>query len=58
MSASERLREGLYCSREKARNDLQAQHDATSYALRRRTYETQHQKNELQWQRQKVLNDE
>lgn len=55
MSASGRLREVLYCSREKARNDLHAQHDATDYGLRRRIYETQRHKNELQWQRQKVL---
>jgi len=58
MSASGRLREALYCSREKARNDLRAQHDATDYGLRRRIYETQRQKNELQWQRQKVLSSE
>jgi tektin-2 len=58
MSASERLREALYCSREKTRNDLRAQHDATDYGLRRRIYETQRQKNELQWQHQKVLSSE
>jgi len=55
MSASGQLREALYCSREKACNDLRAQHDATDYELRHRIYETQRQKNELQWQRQKVL---
>jgi tektin-2 len=58
MSASGQLREALYCTREKARNDLQAQHDATDYRLRCRIYQTQRQKNELQWQRQKVLDSE
>lgn len=54
ISASGRLREAMYSLREKTRNDLQAQHDATDYGLRRRIYETQREKNELQWQRQKV----
>lgn len=58
VSASGQLREALHSSREKARNDLRAQHDATDYGLRRRIYETQRQKNELQWQRQKVLSSE
>lgn len=44
----------MYSLREKTRNELQAKHAATDYALRRRIYETQRQKNKLQWQRQKV----
>ncbi|XP_023703797.1 tektin-B1 isoform X3 [Cryptotermes secundus] len=57
LAASGRLREAMYWSREKAHNDLQAQHDATDYGLRRCIYETQRQKNELQWQRQKMMNE-
>lgn len=44
----------MFSLREKSRNDLQSQHDSTDYALRHRIYETQREKNELQWQHQKV----
>jgi tektin-2 len=54
ISASGKLRMDMYSLREKTRNELQAKHAATDYALRRRIYETQRQKNKLQWQRQKV----
>jgi tektin-2 len=52
--ASGRLREVMCWAREKAHNDLRAQHDVTDYGLRRCIYDTQRQKNELQWQCQKV----
>ncbi|KDR14917.1 Tektin-B1 [Zootermopsis nevadensis] len=57
ISASRRLREAMFSLREKSRNDLQSQHDSTDYALRHRIYETQREKNELQWQHQKIMNE-
>lgn len=41
----------MYVPRERAQNDLTAQNDATNFALRKRIYETQRIKNELDWQR-------
>lgn len=41
----------MYVPRERAKNDLKAQNDATNFALRKRIYETQRIKNELDWQR-------
>lgn len=49
-----RLRESLFVARGRARNALRAQTDVTNYMLRRRIYETQRARNELQWQKMKV----
>lgn len=49
-----RLRESLFVARERARNTLRAQTDVTNYMLRRRIYETQRARNELEWQKMKV----
>lgn len=49
-----RLRESLFVARGRARNALKAQTDVTNYMLRRRIYETQRARNELDWQKMKV----
>lgn len=49
-----RLRESLFVARGRARNALRAQTDVTNYMLRRRIYDTQRARNELQWQKMKV----
>lgn len=45
-----RLRESLFVCRETCRNKLAAQQDRTDHMLRRRIYETQRCRNELDWQ--------
>lgn len=49
-----RLRESLFVARGRARNALRAQTDVTNYMLRRRIYDTQRARNELDWQKMKV----
>ncbi|XP_060802216.1 tektin-B1 [Amyelois transitella] len=49
-----RLREALFVARGRARNALRAQTDVTNYMLRRRIYDTQRARNELQWQKMKM----
>ncbi|XP_028036836.1 tektin-B1 [Bombyx mandarina] len=49
-----RLRESLFVARGRARNALQAQTDVTNYMLRRRIYDTQRARNELDWQKMKM----
>jgi len=49
------IRESLFVSREKTRNLLHAQQEKTEHTIRRRIFETQRQRNELQWQKSKVL---
>ncbi|XP_063827148.1 tektin-B1, partial [Ostrinia nubilalis] len=49
-----RLRESLFVARGRARNALRAQTDVTNYMLRRRIYDTQRARNELQWQKMKM----
>lgn len=48
------VRESLFVSREKAKNLLHAQQEKTELTIRRRIFETQRQRNELQWQKTKV----
>lgn len=48
------MRESLFVSREKARNILYAQQQRTEYILRKRIFETQRARNELEWQLLKV----
>lgn len=50
-----KLREALFVSRERARNDMRAQRDCVDFTLRKRIFETQKSRNELQWQQLKVL---
>lgn len=52
-----RLRESLFVARGRARNALRAQTDVTNYMLRRRIYDTQRARNELDWQKMKVLHN-
>ncbi|CAH0723613.1 unnamed protein product, partial [Brenthis ino] len=49
-----RLRESLFVARGRARNALRAQTDVTNYMMRRRIYDTQRARNELQWQKMKM----
>jgi len=51
MRASQRLREAIFATLEKTRNDLDAQHRATNYCYRKRIHETEQAKNELEWQK-------
>ncbi|XP_075225914.1 tektin-2 [Lycorma delicatula] len=50
LETSQKLRESMYVPRERARNDMKAQNDVTNFTLRKRIYETQRIKNELDWQ--------
>ncbi|CAH0546348.1 unnamed protein product [Brassicogethes aeneus] len=45
-----KFREALFVVRERARNDMLAQRDRTDFTLRKRIYETQKSRNELEWQ--------
>lgn len=51
------VRESLFVAREKAKNLLHAQQEKTEHTIRRRIFETQRQRNELQWQKNKVCYD-
>ncbi|XP_059614423.1 tektin-2 [Phlebotomus argentipes] len=44
------LRESLFVTREKTRNELHAQQDLVDHTIRRRIFETQRARNELKWQ--------
>jgi tektin-2 len=48
-------RESLLVAREKTKNLLYAQQEKTEQTIRRRIFETQRQRNELQWQKTKVM---
>lgn len=48
------FREATRAMRDHACNDIKAQQDATDYALRKRIYQTQKARNELEWQKLKV----
>lgn len=49
------MRESLFVSREKARNILMAQQERTEHTIRKRIFETQRARNELEWQLLKVF---
>lgn len=51
------VRESLLVSREKTKNLLYAQQEKTEHTIRRRIFETQRQRNELQWQKMKVRHE-
>ncbi|EDV98354.1 tektin-B1 [Drosophila grimshawi] len=48
------IREALFVCREKARNMLQAQQERAEYTIRKRIFETQRARNELEWQKLKM----
>ena len=54
MKASERLREAIFSTLEKTKNDLEAQKRATEYSYRKRIHETKQAKSELEWQQRNV----
>ncbi|KAJ8922335.1 hypothetical protein NQ315_004278 [Exocentrus adspersus] len=49
-----KLRESLFVVRERARNDMLAQRDRVDFTLRKRIYETQKARNEIEWQQLKM----
>ena len=49
-----KLREALCVARQRAKNDMLAQRDHVDYTLRKRIYETQRARNELEWQQLKM----
>ncbi|XP_033333101.1 tektin-B1 [Megalopta genalis] len=48
------FRESMNVMRERARNDVKAQQDVTDFSLRKRIYQTQKGRNELEWQKLKI----
>ncbi|KAH8403830.1 hypothetical protein KR215_003856 [Drosophila sulfurigaster] len=48
------IREALFVCREKARNMLQAQQERAEHSIRKRIFETQRARNELEWQKLKM----
>lgn len=48
------FREAMRVMKECARNNIQAQQDVTDYTLRKRIYQTQKARNEMEWQKHKV----
>jgi len=57
MKASQRLREAIFATLEKTKNDLEAQRKATEYEFRKRIHETDQAKNELEWQQNKTKDE-
>ena len=49
------LRETMHVAKEKSKRDVEFQQDATNYALRRRSYASRKGRNELEWQKLKVI---
>lgn len=48
------IRESLFVCREKAHNMLISQQERTEHTIRKRIFETQKARNELEWQKLKV----
>lgn len=48
------IREALFVCREKAHNMLISQQERTEHTIRKRIFETQKARNELEWQKLKV----
>ncbi|XP_013113752.2 tektin-2 [Stomoxys calcitrans] len=48
------IREALFVAREKARNLLMSQQERTEHTIRKRIFETQRARNELEWQQKKM----
>lgn len=54
MNASKRLRENIQQTMAQSSSDLEAQKNATEFAMRRRIHETQQARDELEWQKKRV----
>lgn len=54
MSDTYNFREAMQVVKERARNDIKAQQDVSDFTLRKRIYQTQKARNELDWQKMKV----
>ncbi|XP_055597832.1 tektin-2-like [Uranotaenia lowii] len=54
LADSAAVRESLFATREKAKNILKAQQDRTAHTLRKRIFETQRSRNELEYQLDKM----
>ncbi|XP_011636068.1 tektin-B1 [Pogonomyrmex barbatus] len=54
LNESYNFREDMRIMRECAWNDIKAQQDATDYTLRKRIYQTQKARNEMEWQKLKL----
>lgn len=54
MSESKTLRETMFKSREQARNQMHAQSQHVELIMRRRVYDIQRARNEMEWQKYKV----
>lgn len=48
------FREKMSIMRKRAKNDIEAQQDATDYCLRKRIYQTQKARNEMEWQKKRL----
>jgi len=57
LAASQRLREDIQASLMQADNDIEAQQNATEFALRRRLHETARAMDELQFQKERTMNE-
>ncbi|XP_048487710.1 tektin-2 [Plutella xylostella] len=54
MFESKNLREQMFRSRETARNQMRAQSDAVEMIMRRRVFDVQRARNEMEWQKHKL----
>lgn len=54
MRESKNLRETMFKSREQARNQMYAQNQQVEMIMRRRIYDIQRARNEMEWQKYKV----
>lgn len=54
MKESKELRETMFKSREQARNQMYAQSQQVEMIVRRRVYDIQRARNEMEWQKYKV----
>ncbi|CAG9773184.1 unnamed protein product [Ceutorhynchus assimilis] len=52
-----KLREALFVVRERAKNDMLAQRDRVDFILRKRIYQTQKARNEIEWQQFKMRDE-
>jgi tektin-2 len=55
MESSKRLRENIQQTIAQSTSDLNAQKNATEFAMRRRIHEAEQAKDELNWQKKQVI---
>ncbi len=55
MESSKRLRENVQQTIAQSTSDLNAQKNATEFAMRRRIHEAEQAKDELNWQKKQVI---